>query len=198
MLCRNGQASRLTEDHKPDLPRERDRILKLDGRVDFQRGWRVIVEMGGGLMGKGLAVSRCLGDLLFKEPKRLVECEPDVCRVTLGPECTFVVLGTDGVWDVLSDEDAVSIAGQEIKVRPSPNCIFDFRGLYPCVSHTPRVEQVLQLTGHCNLDLLSYVVDLPCMNLPSTGTFGTLMASSFACSYGIDSIFTRLQLIAAV
>eukprot|EP00803_Ostreobium_quekettii_P006847 evm.model.scf_1978.2 EVM.evm.TU.scf_1978.2 scf_1978:2915-7076(+) len=115
VLCRNGKASRLTEDHKPDLPRERNRILKLDGRVDFQRGWRVIVEMGGGLTGKGLAVSRCLGDLLFKEPKRLVECEPDVCRVGLGPECTFVVLGTDGVWDVLSDDDAVAIAGQEIK-----------------------------------------------------------------------------------
>lgn len=72
--------------------------------------------MGFGLLGKGLAVSRSLGDLLFKEPKRLVECEPDVCRLHLTPDCTFVVLGTDGVWDVLTDEDSVSIAEAEIKV----------------------------------------------------------------------------------
>jgi len=59
-------------DHKPGLSGERSRVLEAGGRVEFQRCWRVI---SGGADGEepgrrtGLAISRSLGDLDFKEPK---------------------------------------------------------------------------------------------------------------------------------
>lgn len=53
----------------------------------------------------------------FKEPYRYVECEPDVTRLPLQPRRdTFVVLGSDGLWDVLSDTDAVITAAAALKV----------------------------------------------------------------------------------
>lgn len=116
VLCRDGRAMRLTEDHKPHLMRERSRIEHAGGRVDFQRCWRVVVEPRDGRPGSGLAVSRSLGDLDFKEPARFVESEPDVLRLPLRRGDGFVVLGSDGLWDVMSDEDAVSVADQVLKV----------------------------------------------------------------------------------
>uniref|UniRef100_A0A383WM94 PPM-type phosphatase domain-containing protein n=1 Tax=Tetradesmus obliquus TaxID=3088 RepID=A0A383WM94_TETOB len=116
VLCRDAAAYRLTEDHKPHLPHERSRIEEAGGRVDFQRCWRVVVEPRDGRPGSGLAVSRSLGDLDFKEPYRYVECEPDVTRLPLQPRRdTFVVLGSDGLWDVLSDTDAVITAAAALK-----------------------------------------------------------------------------------
>ena len=110
-------------------------MLALGGRVEFQRCWRVVVEPKDGRPGSGLAVSRCeeghspcrlhlslpppcrsLGDLDFKEPRRFVESEPEVHRLVLGPGDSYVVLASDGLWDVMSDEDAIECANQVFKV----------------------------------------------------------------------------------
>ena len=82
VLCRQGRAVRLTEDHKPNLPPERQRIQAVGGRVEFSRCWRVIFEPQEGRSGSGLAVSRSFGDLDFKEPNR---CE-SVTMTLLPPE----------------------------------------------------------------------------------------------------------------
>lgn len=70
VMCSGGKAVRLTQDHKPDLPEESARIKKNGGQVEFQACWRVVLQ-GYGIRPKvGLAVSRCLGDQVFKEPNR--------------------------------------------------------------------------------------------------------------------------------
>ncbi|KAG2486043.1 hypothetical protein HYH03_015250 [Edaphochlamys debaryana] len=117
VLSRRGEALRLTEDHKPHLPLERQRVEAAGGRVDFQRCWRVIVEPREGRLGSGLAVSRSLGDLDFKEPRRFVECEPDVRRLVPGPGDNLIVLGSDGLWDVMNDQEAVDVANAAVAVR---------------------------------------------------------------------------------
>ncbi|GIL65773.1 hypothetical protein Vafri_19462 [Volvox africanus] len=117
VLSRRGHAVRLTEDHKPHLPAEKARVEAAGGRVDFQRCWRVIVEPREGRLGSGLAVSRSLGDLDFKEPRRFVECEPDVRRLVPQPGDNLVVLGSDGLWDVLSDQEAVDCANTALLAR---------------------------------------------------------------------------------
>lgn len=64
-----------------------------------------------------LLFARSLGDLDFKEPHRFVECDPDVKRLLLQPKRdTFVVLASDGLWDVLSDTDAVITTATALKV----------------------------------------------------------------------------------
>lgn len=72
VLCRRGKPLRLTEDHKPNLPSEKQRIQAAGGRVEFSKCWRVICEPRAGRSGSGLAVSRSFGDLDFKEPHRSV------------------------------------------------------------------------------------------------------------------------------
>ena len=97
VLCRGGEPLRLTEDHKPNLPRERKRVEALGGRVDFARCWRVIVDPGDGRPASGLAVSRSFGDPDFKEPLHLVIATPDVMQERLSVEDEFIVLASDGL-----------------------------------------------------------------------------------------------------
>lgn len=42
-------------------------------------------------------------------PRRLVEAEPDVARVDLTPEDQFLLLGSDGVFESLEDQEACDI-----------------------------------------------------------------------------------------
>lgn len=70
VMCSGGKAIRLTQDHKPDLPAESARIKKNGGQVEFQACWRVVLQGSGVRPKVGLAVSRCLGDQVFKEPNR--------------------------------------------------------------------------------------------------------------------------------
>lgn len=119
----------LSEDHKPNRPDEQRRIEAKGGIVDFEGVWRVFMpgpaKFGGSLISRwGLAVSRAFGDLLLKEAERydcvgvapggLVCSQPEVRIVDLNPNVDrFLVLASDGVWDVITNEDAVAIcAGQ--------------------------------------------------------------------------------------
>ena len=47
-------------------------------------------------------------------PHRLVECEPEVGQHALRSGDGFVIMATDGLWDVLTDQEAVDTA----TVRP--------------------------------------------------------------------------------
>lgn len=57
-----------------------------------------------------LCGNRCLGDLPFKGGgKDVVDCTPEMRRIELQPGDSAVVLATDGLWDVMTDTDAVSL-----------------------------------------------------------------------------------------
>lgn len=122
-------AVRLSEDHKPIVPTEQRRIEAKGGIVDLQGVWRVFTPgpatFGGRYIARwGLAVSRAFGDLLLKEPERygcagvlpggLITAVPEIRVVDLNPaEDRFLVLACDGIWDVLSDDDAVSVCSSQ-------------------------------------------------------------------------------------
>ncbi len=40
---------------------------------------------------------------------RFIECEPDVTRLRATSEDSFVVMASDGLWDVISDQEAVVV-----------------------------------------------------------------------------------------
>ncbi|XP_072996792.1 probable protein phosphatase 2C 32 [Typha latifolia] len=104
VLSRAGKAEALTSDHRPSRNDERDRIESMGGFVDFCRGlWR--------LQGS-LAVSRGIGDSHLKQ---WVTPEPETKILRINQDCEFLILASDGLWDKVSNQEAVDIA--------RPSCI---------------------------------------------------------------------------
>lgn len=97
VLCRAGRAVPMSIDHKPNTKEERRRIESAGGVVVWAGTWRV-----GGV----LAVSRAFGD---RPLKRFVIATPDVKDEMLDEQDEFLVLASDGLWDVLTNQDAVTL-----------------------------------------------------------------------------------------
>ncbi|MBA0872966.1 hypothetical protein Goshw_024350 [Gossypium schwendimanii] len=87
----------LSFDHKPDRPDELERVEAAGGRVINWNGYRVLGV---------LATSRSIGDQYLKP---FVICKPEVTvrEVTNGDE--FLILASDGLWDVVSNEVACRV-----------------------------------------------------------------------------------------
>ena len=58
-----------------------------------------------------LAVSRALGDIGLAPH---VSCEPFVSCTKLTSTDDFLILACDGIWDVMSDDDAASIVSESV------------------------------------------------------------------------------------
>lgn len=95
-----GGAVRLSVDHRPSRPDELARIEASGGLV--------LTSSGTARVNGILAVSRSLGD---RDLKAFVIADPEVATRPLTPVDEFVVVASDGVWDVLSDEAAVAAVG---------------------------------------------------------------------------------------
>lgn len=95
VLCRNGEAVRVSVDHK-NL--SEDEYLRIAGAGGY-------VTENGRLQGV-LAMSRALGDVTLKP---LVSDVPHYSRVDVAPGDEFVIFACDGVWDEVSDDVAVGI-----------------------------------------------------------------------------------------
>lgn len=106
VLCdKKGQAVPLSFDHKPQQLKEHKRIKEAGGFITFNGVWRV-----AGV----LATSRALGDFPLKD-RRLVVAQPDVLTFNLADlGATFMVLASDGLWDALSNDDAVAFAAPHL------------------------------------------------------------------------------------
>lgn len=114
-----------TEDHKPYLTRERERIIRAGGTVMIQR------------VNGALAVSRALGDFEYKSvpglcaTEQLVSPEPDVYIVERNPaEDEFLVLACDGIYDVLTNEELCVLLRSRLAVtedlRAALNQVLDY------------------------------------------------------------------------
>ncbi|XP_059298699.1 probable protein phosphatase 2C 24 [Lycium ferocissimum] len=98
VLCRNGVAIPLSTDHKPDRPDELNRIEEAGGRVIYWDGPRVLGV---------LAMSRAIGDSYLKP---YVTSEPEVTITERRGEDECLILASDGLWDVVSNETACGVA----------------------------------------------------------------------------------------
>eukprot|EP00250_Pteridium_aquilinum_P022060 c25295_g5_i1 orf=501-1724(-) len=98
----------LTVDFKPNLPGELERIRDCKGRVfaleDEPQVARVWLPHENR---PGLAMARALGDFCLKEYG--LSAIPHVSYKRLTEHDEFIVLATDGVWDVLTNEEVASI-----------------------------------------------------------------------------------------
>lgn len=122
------RAVRLTKDHKPGVPEETRRIEALGGKIDWLKSTHVQGDQSGDIRSArvaGLATSRSFTGI---ERRPLVSAEPEFHTLPLKPcavegRCkaegsrddsqpllpAFVVLASDGVWDVLDDQIAVDL-----------------------------------------------------------------------------------------
>ncbi|KAM7501786.1 hypothetical protein LguiB_000690 [Lonicera macranthoides] len=99
VISNGGTAEALTSDHRPSREDEKSRIETLGGYVDCCRGvWRI---QGS------LAVSRGIGD---RHLKQWVTAEPETKILSIKPEFEFLILASDGLWDKVSNQEAVDVA----------------------------------------------------------------------------------------
>ncbi|XP_010557234.1 PREDICTED: probable protein phosphatase 2C 24 [Tarenaya hassleriana] len=98
VLCRKGKPIALSTDHKPDRPDELDRIQAAGGRVIYWDGPRVLGV---------LAMSRAIGDNYLKP---YVSCEPEITITDRTDDDDCLILASDGLWDVVSNETACAVA----------------------------------------------------------------------------------------
>jgi len=100
-LGENGRAEPMSIDHKPYDDEERRRIEEAGGTVQWKR------------VDGDLAVSRALGDFQYKNrpdlpaDKQKVSCVPEIRVWERKPTDEVLLLACDGLWDVMSNEEAI-------------------------------------------------------------------------------------------
>lgn len=123
LLSRQGIAIDLTRDHKPNDPLERSRIENLGGKVLWcglrdKIGRPIFRTKFGGFTGVyringNLSLSRAIGD---RSERPLVSAKVDIEQWELNSETDeFVILATDGLWDVWSSQDVVDFCRQKLQ-----------------------------------------------------------------------------------
>lgn len=96
MFVSGGEIIISTDDHKPSNEKESKRIYEAGGHVQIGR------------VNGNLAVSRALGDFVYKDTPHLpahaqkVSVEADLHVVPRSEKDEFLILACDGVWDVMS------------------------------------------------------------------------------------------------
>ncbi|CAA7406261.1 unnamed protein product [Spirodela intermedia] len=99
VISRGGDAEALTSDHRPSREDERARIESLGGFLDHCGG---LLRLQG-----SLAVSRGIGD---RHLKQWVTAEPETTVTKIGPDSEFLILASDGLWENVSNQEAVDLA----------------------------------------------------------------------------------------
>ena len=87
---------KISSDHKCSDPKEEARILNSGGKITKNR-----------VMGQ-LVLSRCLGDLYCK--KYGVSNIPDISMNKLDSNVKYVVVASDGVWDVVNENELMNLS----------------------------------------------------------------------------------------
>lgn len=105
----------LTQDHKPTLPMERERIELHGGEVKKLPGDILDRVFAKGTEDPGLSMSRSIGDTDAQAVGVLPE--PDILEIQLEANDEFVLLCSDGIWEFISNEEAVDLVGKFPKTQ---------------------------------------------------------------------------------
>eukprot|EP00948_MAST-09A_sp_MAST-9A-sp1_P003370 g3370.t1 len=112
VLCRNGKTIPLSYDHKPNQVIENSRIRRAGGFVKLVNGH---YRING-----NLNLSRSIGDLKYKQTShmgvahQMITAQPDVRVFNITPEDDFFIIACDGVWDIMSNEEAVAFVKKRL------------------------------------------------------------------------------------
>ncbi|OIT36855.1 PREDICTED: probable protein phosphatase 2C 1 [Nicotiana attenuata] len=149
-------AVQLTVDLKPDLPKEAERIKQCKGRVfalqDEPEVHRVWLPYDNA---PGLAMARAFGDFCVKEYG--VISMPEFSHRVLTERDQFIVLASDGVWDVLSNEEVVDIVSSAPTRSSAARILVDsaareWKTKYPTSKMDDCAVVCLFLDGHMDME----------------------------------------------
>ncbi|EEF48049.1 protein phosphatase 2c, putative [Ricinus communis] len=102
VLCRGKVAMPLSVDHKPDREDEYARIEAAGGKIIQWNGSRVFGV---------LAMSRSIGDRYLKP---WIIPDPEVMFVPRAKEDECLIIASDGLWDVMTNQEACDMARRRI------------------------------------------------------------------------------------
>jgi serine/threonine protein phosphatase PrpC len=140
--------NQISNDHKPESPEEKQRILKNGGVV------KKINEFGVNLGPQrvwlkdenypGLAMSRSLGDFVAKTIG--VIYEPEILEYDLSSHCKSLIIASDGVWEYMTNEHVAKIVSKFHEVNEPQSA----------------TEQLVSISTQCwievkNLKTLKYI-----------------------------------------
>jgi len=167
VLCRaDGITEAMSYDHKPMQETEMRRITDAGGFVNQF-----------GRVNGNLNLSRSIGDLKYKQVPnippsgQMITAEPDIKQVELKPDDEFIILACDGIWDCLSNEEAVKFVRDRIDTQTPIEIGTDM--LDQIVSTDPRETQGI---GGDNMTVM--IVDL----LPKTRAYRKAATGNTATS----------------
>ena len=118
VMFKNGQAIKLSQEHKTTLKSEYDRIVKSGGHILNNR-----------IEGK-LNLTRAIGDLAFKNNKNLkfydqsVTSYPEINKIKNLEGIEFIIMGCDGLWDCVKPQKLCESISKKLKQGDS---IADFK-----------------------------------------------------------------------
>ena len=132
VMFKNKRVVFSTSDHKPNTYIEKHRIESQGGSVYqttaaipiYQNG--KLIEIPWRVCPGGLSVSRTFGDIESKDErfggkKGVVVALPDISEFELNDEYNFIVIGCDGIFDVLSNGEIIECIKIVLKINKSKN-----------------------------------------------------------------------------
>jgi serine/threonine protein phosphatase PrpC len=138
----------LSYDHKPSQTHELNRILCSGGFVNHF-----------GRINGNLNLSRSIGDLKYKQvpgippEDQMITAEPDIMQIVVEDDDEFIILGCDGIWDCLSNEQAVNFVMERIQTKTPVEIGTEM--LDTIISDDPRITQGI---GGDNMTIM--IIDL--------------------------------------
>ena len=112
VLCTGGtKAHAVSKDHAPHKNAAEAERLRTLG-----------VQLNGGYVGDHVAVSRAFDNVEYDSSKKVegIISEPDVFKIAVGDEVDFLILASDGIWDPLKDQFAVTHARKALRTTEQP------------------------------------------------------------------------------
>jgi serine/threonine protein phosphatase PrpC len=122
ILNLNSTAVVLTRDHKPDSPEELARIQACGGKVVWSglvdKIGRPISTAGVYRVNGNLDLSRSIGD---RSERPAVCADPDFTVLSLDEDARFLLLATDGLWVVFTEQEVVDFVETKLQEANSGN-----------------------------------------------------------------------------
>lgn len=146
VLCRAGATVPLSSDHKPDRPDEQERVEAAGGRVIEWNGSRVLGV---------LATSRSIGDNYLKP---YVTSEPEVIVRERSELDEFLIIASDGLWDVISNEFACEVARRCLRRQIKRKVLEEVNGSRAAEAATLLTELAIARGSKDNISII--VVEL--------------------------------------